>query len=205
MKKIIVIIFWFSTALFAQKSAFIGFNSTMSGRNIAANLSIPKGDNNFTFGFRVNINKFAHNDDQGKIYYKRLYATEPLHFLGVNFCYERRILKKWKNLKPFWFYDIQATYATTRNRMVLPYKFDPILNEILYIERTEIFGPFYWIENNIGIGFDVDLTERFYLKQKLGYGRTLVLGYEEQLLPKLDNWFSSEFGGHFSVSLGMKF
>ncbi len=191
--------------LFGQNSVFVGFNSTMPGRNIALNYSFPKGDNNFTFGMHININKLHHNDDQGKVFVKRLYATKPLHFFGLNFCYERNILKKWQKLKPFVFYDFQYSYSTTRNRFFIPHFYYEPENILLWSEHIRFRGPFHWVDNTIGIGFNVDINDKFYMKQKLGYGRTLVLGYDDELLGKIFNWFSSEFGGHFSVSIGYRF
>lgn len=196
---------FYLSAAYGQNSAFVGFNSTMSGRNIGINYSIPKGDNNFTFGLRVNIIKLHHNDDQSKVFVKRLYATKPLHYFGLNFCFERNILKNWQKLKPFVFYDLQYSYSTTRNRWFFPYYYYVEEDLVLHREYIENFGPFHWVENNLGIGFNVDINDKFYMKQKLGYGRTLVLGYDDELLGKMFNWFSSEFGGHFSVSIGYKF
>jgi len=209
MKKILTfLVLTINSFVFSQNSLRISYNSTMSGRNISTNYSIPKGDNNFTLGMRFNINRLHHVDDQFKTFVKRLYATKPIHYFGINFSYERKILKKWDLINPFLFYDLQFTYSTTRNRSFLPYSFDTTENITLYKEHINYFGPFYWLENTIGFGLNIDVTKKLYINQKIGFGRTLVLGYDEKLLNKLNktfNWFSSEFGGILSLSLGYKF
>ncbi len=188
----------------AQTQINTGFNSTMAGRNITIGLS--KTINNkheFGGGLRYNINKLAHNDDQNKVFYKRLYATKPLHYIGVVGFYHRNIFRQWEHIKPFVFYDLQATYSTTRNSMFLPYSYDTN-GDVLYKNCIENFGPFTWVEQNVGIGFKVDLFGNWFFQQKVGVGTTFILGYDKQLLGKYFNWFDWEFGALLNVSIGYR-
>ncbi len=41
--------------------------------------------------------------------------------------------------------------------------------------------PFLWIENAIGPGFKVDITETFYLKQRLGLGVHFIFSEDKKL------------------------
>lgn len=193
------------------QSINIGFNSTHAGRNLTGQYETAKGKNEFSFGIGFNINKIAHNDDQNNFYKKRLYATETLNYLNLNFTYQRYIFSdKVKSIEPFVFYDLQAKYSTTRNRLILPYEYDSSLvvsnpeQGILYREYIEYFGPFLWLENNVGIGFKAMLTEKFYIKQRFGVGVNLILGHDDQILYRRFSWFDWEFSTLMHLSIGMK-
>lgn len=191
--------------LTAQTELYKGFNSTMAGRSITIGLSKSKNTKHeLGAALRININKLAHNDDQNKVFYKRLYATKPIHYIGLQAFYHRNIFQKLEHIKPFLFYDLQATYSTTRNRMLLPYTYDSN-GDVLYKEYIEIFGPYTWAEQNIGIGFKADIIGNLYLIQRLGIGTTFILGYDKKRLDKYFNWFAWEFGYLFNVGIGYRF
>lgn len=213
MKKILIIILIITNSLsvFSQ-SINLGFNSTHSGRNITTQYEFKKKNSEYSFGLGFNINKLAHNDNQNNIYKKRLYATKPYHHINVNFTYQYYILtEKVKNIHLFVFYDLQAKYSTTRNEFFYPYGYDSTLvvnnpsQGIIYYQYITNFGPFLWLENNIGIGFTADLSDRFYLKQRLGFGADFILGYGDKLFTRQFKWFDYEFSGHFNVSVGYRF
>ncbi|NOY95248.1 MAG: hypothetical protein GXO81_02510 [Chlorobi bacterium] len=212
MKRILAIIVF--TSFIIQTNAqniILDYNSTASGRG-GITSSFSKRDKNHEFGIGVgfNINEIAHPDDQGKMYYKRLYATKPIHYLHFDFYYHRYILNNFKNISPFLFYDFKLKYSTTRNRMFLSYAYDSTIvseipeEHILYIERIEYFGPFTWIEQNIGLGYKIDLIGNLYLIQKIGIGAMFILGYEDKIMDKRFRWFDWEFGGLISVGIGLK-
>jgi len=189
----------------------IGFNSTHTGRNVTAQYEIKRGKSEYSLGLGININMYGHPDNQANIYKKRLYATKWYHYFNADFTYQRYIFnEKTTAVKPFVFYDLQAKYSTTRNQMVLPYTYDSTLvvnrpeDGILYRERIEYFGPFWWLENNIGIGFTADITDRIYIKQRIGMGVDLILGYDDQIVPKLFTWWGWEFSGLIHTSIGIR-
>lgn len=210
------ILILFPFYLFSQSLNF-GFNSTHSGRNVTLAYEKQWKNHEFSFGVGYNVNKLAHNDDQFNFYKKRLFATDPEHHLNIAFTYQRYVLAKIKNIKPFVFYDLQLKYSTTRNRFFLPYTYDSTLvanrpeEGILYREYIENFGPFTWVEQNIGIGFIADLTHRIYLKQRFGVGVDLILGYEDKILDKRNfensrfEWFDWEFSTLMQFSVGYRF
>lgn len=202
MKKIFLLAFLLASFLFSksQNDLIFTFNSTTSGRNITFGYSktLNKG-NEFGILLRFNINKLAHPDDQNNVFFKRLYATEFIHFFGIEAFYHKRFLNNWECIKPFAFYDVQLTYSTTRSRALLPYSYDTN-GDVLYKEYIDIAGPFFWLENSIGIGFKAKLTRSFYLIQKAGVGITLILGEDEEL-PETYDKFEWEFGYLLSVGV----
>ena len=179
-----------AASLSAQVELTAAFNSTCSGRNVA--LTISKTNNNkheFGAGLRYNIGMLAMPDDQGNLYYKRLYPSTFGQHIGVQGFYHNHILNQWEHIKPFLFYDVQAAYSTTRNNYY-------------YLENAVRFGPFTWVEQTIGFGFKVDLPGQFFISQKIGVGGCLVFGSDEQLLKTSTEW---EFGGLINVGIGYRF
>jgi len=146
------VLLFLSNAL-SQTDIFTSFNSTLAGRNIAVTLS-KKINNKYELGggIRFNINRLALTDDQGNIYKKRLFATKPLHYFGLQGFYHRYVLNKWKHIKPFLFYDFQLTYSPTRNSTSLPFIYD--VNENVLYNDFVSFGPFTWLEQTIDVGFN---------------------------------------------------
>ena len=188
----------------AQIRVYPVFNSVISGRsiNLLASKQI-KNRHEFGGGLRININKFAHNDDQDNIFKKRMYATKPLHYFGIEGFYQIHFLKKLPHIDLFAFYDIQVCYSTTGNRFN---EFDPITME----EYFRHFGPFTWIEQNIGIGFTVDIWKNIFITQRLGGGVNFILGKDAPFSETKDYYliktpFEFEFGYLLSVGIGYRF
>ena len=191
MRSILFILFiLFATPVFAQTDLLASFNSTPSGRNVSLTISkTNSATHEFGAGLRYNIGMLAMPDDQQNLYYKRLYPSTFAQHFGVQGFYHHYILKSWQHVKPFLFYDIQATYSTTRNVGC-------------YIENTVRYGPFTWVEQTIGIGFKVDLANRFFISQKIGVGGMLIFGSDERLLKTAVDY---EFGGLINVGIGYRF
>ncbi len=178
----------------AQTQLHAGFNSTIARRNISVGISKTKNTKHeFGAALRINLNKLEHNDDQDKIYYKRLYVSEFAHNFGIQGFYHRHVLQKLEHVKPFFFYDIQATHSTAMNR--LSYDDVRFKRGDLYV-----FGPFTWVEQNIGDGFRADLFGNWFLQQKLGIGTTLIFGADMGTRYNI----TQEFGGLFNLGLGYK-
>ena len=177
-----------ASSLSAQIELITAFNSTFSGRNVALTISKTNNKHEFGGGIRYNIGMLAMPDDQGNLYYKRLYPSTFGQHFGVQGFYHHHILNHWEHIKPFVFYDVQAAYSTTRN------------NDC-YRENTVRFGPFTWIEQTVGVGFKVDLANQFFISQKIGIGGGLILGTDEQLLKTSAAW---EFGGLINVGIGYR-
>jgi hypothetical protein len=215
MKKITKIILFISFLGFLQSSngqirVSTVFNSVISGRSINLQLS-GQIDNRHEIGggVRININKNKHNDDQNNIFIKRMYATKPLHYFGIEGFYHIHFLQKLQHLDFFAFYDVQACYSTTGNR-VRHNEINLSTGECEHNEYFRHFGPFVWLEQNIGIGFSVDIWKNIFITQRLGVGVCFIMGKDrvpddnkDYFLPK--NPFENEFGYLLSVGIGYRF
>src|SRR5690554_1149745 len=189
----------------------IAFNSTASGRNLTGQYETTKGKNEFSFGVGVNLNNLRQIEIHDDIYRKKLFATKPHHHINLNFTYQRYVfVDKVKCLEPFLFYDLQAKHAVAAH-LTNYVDYDSTLvagrleEGIVYMEFMEYFGPFFWIENNIGIGFKTMLTENLYIKQRFGVGVNFILGYEYKLSPAVYKWFDWEFSSLLHFSVGYRF
>ena len=182
------------------------YYSTGSGRNLTATFSKSFNNNQFGIGIGYNINRIQQPDDQGFIYHKRLFATKPLQHINFNLFYQRKILKQLKSISPFIFYDFQLKHSTTRSSMFLPFSydstevFDKPEDGILYKNIIRNYGAFTWVENNIGIGYEINLFENLLLNQKFGFGTTIILGNE----PRLGK-FGTLVELNFFLSLGISY
>lgn len=182
--------------------------STGTGKNLTINYSIQKKSMEFGIGLGCNINSIKQPDDQSNVYYKRLYATKPLHFLNFNLFYNQYIFNNFNQFKPFIFYDFQLKYSTTRSSMYFPYAIDSTIistkpeDQFLYRNYIEYFGPFLWVENTVGIGMKINITDKFYISQKLGIGIHLIIGDEPKLFKDKADWGFHDF---YAFTLGYKF
>jgi len=196
----------YATTMTAQN---IGLNyySTGAGSNITATFSKNFNHSEFGIGLGFNIGSIKQPDDQDNIYYKRLYPTKPIHYINFNVYYDYYFFDKWNCIKPLLFYDLQIKYSTTRTSMYIIHDYDSTLTgdnpdeKLLYRNFIEYFGPYLWVENSIGIGFKVDITDRIYLKQKIGLGIHLLFGEDTSLPGSNPEW---EFYGLVNICLGIK-
>lgn len=153
---------------YAQVPVTVDFNSTNSGRSINV-LASKQFHNRHELGGGIcfNINKQSANDDQFNLFRKHLYAIHPYEFFGVEGFYQIHFLKNLEHIDLFAFYDIQYRFAHTRNW----FGKTPDGN------RDYVFwGPFHWVEQNVGIGFTVDIWKNLFLIQRIGAGCTMIIG-----------------------------
>jgi hypothetical protein len=200
-KQILTVIFLLiSTMLMSQDALTFSYNATESGRNVAFDYSkMFNSKHEIGAGLRININSITQPDDQSNIYYKRLYAIYFYQFFGLHIYYHRMILEKWQCIKPYFFYDLQLTKSTTRSSMFIPYSYDTN-GDVLYKNYVEYFGPFLWIDQNIGMGFKAKLFKSLFLFENIGVGMTFILG-EDKKLPTTYDKFSRELGCLISVGI----
>ncbi len=206
MKKILSTLLFslFVISLKAQADLSVNYNNIHSGNSISILISKKiNQDIELGGGVRFNINSLKHSDDQQNIFYNRLFATKPYHFIGIDGFINRYIFQEWNKVKTFIFYDLQMCYSTTRNRLFFP--IGQLTNgNYIYEEVITGFGPFLWVENYLGLGFKVDLFKSFFLTQRIGFGVDLMFG-EDVHLSAMSDKFSWEFGEIINVGLGFKF
>jgi len=138
------------------------YYNTGTGQNITANYSFDIKNSELGIGLGYTLSSLVHPDDQNKTYYKRQFATEPLHHLNLNLFYHRYVFQKLEHINPFLFYDFQAKHSAAMNH------FDPSLDERFY------HGPYFWLDNNLGVGFNVNIIGNWYLQQKIGAGALFI-------------------------------
>jgi len=85
------------------------------------------------------------------------------------------------------FYDVQLAYAATRNRSYLPYSYNAS-GKTLYMYHLDSFGPFGWIEPTVGAGMTVNFSDNFFLRQKAGFGVSLITGIETNVKLNPIDW-----------------
>jgi hypothetical protein len=184
--------------------------STGTGKNVTLSYSKEYKSMEFGIGLGCNINSIKQPDDQPNIYYKRLYATKPLHFLNFNLYYNQHIFNRFDQFKPYIFYDFQMKYSTTRSNMYIIDRIDSTIissdpaDQYLYRNYTEYFGPFLWIENNLGLGMKINITEKLFFSQKIGLGIHFIIGEEPKLFMNKDSMFW-EFHDFYAFTVGFKF
>lgn len=189
------------------KNIGLQYYSTGAGENLTGTLSVKKNKSELGFGLGFNINSIRQPDDEANIYYKRLYATRPIHFFNLNFFYQRDIFSALKKIKPFIVYDLQIKHSSTRSSMYIPFDYDStlVVNEpeegILYRKYIEYFGPFTWVENSIGIGVNINVTDKISMTQKIGGGIHFIFGDEPKLVKYRPYW---EFMYFFNIGLTYK-
>jgi hypothetical protein len=186
--------------MMSQDALSFSFNATESGRNVAIDYSkMFKAKHEIGAGLRININSITQPDDQGNIFYKRLYALNFYQFFGLHLYYHRLVFEKWQCVKPYLFYDLQLAASTTRSSAYVPFSYDTN-GDVLYKNYIEYFGPFIWIDQNIGIGFKAKLFKSLYLFENFGLGMTLIIG-EDKTLPTTYDKLEWEMGCLITVGL----
>ena len=191
--------------VYAQTDIFAGYNSTHSGRSVTLVVSKTiKNRHEFGGGLRFNINRLQLPDDQMNIYLKRLYATKPIHYFGLQAFYHVYFLNKLKYIKPFVFYDLQATYSTTRLKYLMSVGYDTNGHEIIK-EFVDYNGPFTWVEQNVGVGFKVNIYNNFFFHEKVGFGIAYIFDFGNKIAGNYRTRFNWEFCPLFNVGIGYRF
>lgn len=209
MKRLAFVIFFISAVYFCDaQSVALNYYYTGSGRNLTATFSKRTGNNKLGVGLGYNINSIRQSDDQNNVYYRRLYATKAYHHLNFNVFYNRYVFTNLAHIKVYVFYDFQIKYSTTRTSSYVPWAFDSSIvantpdEKVLYRNIVNHYGPFWWIENTLGVGFEVDITKSWYLTQKVGLGLHILYGdkFPPLLAPKVD----IEYYSMLNVGIGFR-
>ena len=150
-------------ALSYSQSIALNYNSTGTGQNITANFSFDIKKSELGFGLGYTISTLAHPDNQYNVFYKRQFATEPLHHLNLNLFYHRYVFPNLDHINIFLFYDFQGKHSAARNVINSP------LDDVIY------HGPYYWLDNTIGLGFNVNIIGNWYVQQKIGAGGHFII------------------------------
>ena len=174
----------------------LNYYNTGTGQNITANYSCNIQKSEIGLGLGYTISTLTHPDNQRNVFYKRQFATEPLHHLNLNLFYHRYVFPNLEHINPFIFYDFQAKYSAAMNQP------DPAYDYRIY------HGPYFWLDNTIGLGFNVRIAGNWYLQQKIGAGAHLIIpnGKEASRVNSemLINKFEWEFIGLLNIGVVYK-
>jgi len=170
--KLVFIVFlsFISISSTAQNIA-LNYYSTGAGQNITANYSFDIKKSEIGIGLGYTINRSIHAPGNDNVYYKNQYATEPYQHLNLNLFYHRYIFPNFEHINIFVFYDFQGKYSTAYFKIGSGY-FDN--------EEIRYHGPYFWLENAIGIGFNVNVFGNWYLQQKVGIGGHFIIPSNEE-------------------------
>ncbi len=158
---LILTVYFYSSS--NSQNIALNYYSTGTGQNITANYSFDIKKSEVGFGLGYTISTLAHPDNQHKVYYKRQFATDPLHHLNINIFYHRYVFPNLEHINPFLFYDFQGKHSAARNVT------NSSLGEVRY------HGPYYWLDNTIGMGFNVNIIGNWFVQQKVGVGAHLII------------------------------
>lgn len=191
------------------QSIGVYYNSTGAGRNVTATVSKTIAGSEIGAGIGYNINSLSHPDDKGHAYYKRLHATSFGHYLNFEAFYHQAILKHLKTVEPFFFLDVQFKHSTSRTRVFNsvyigpsgPNPVPPGYDQI-FVETTIIRGPLTWLENTVGLGFRVNVTDKIFIQEKMGAGAMFLVENNPRYISPRTVW---EFCGLIQAGLGFRF
>ena len=174
----------FTIPTYGQLNIGVSYNSTPVGTNIMLNAGEKIKNHEFGVGLGFNIKRKLNYPG----HYENIYPSQTLHYLNLNAYYQRFIFNQWEGISPFLLYDMQAKRSTSQTRFYQTA--DPI----------SVLGPFTYIENSIGIGFEANISGNWFLRQKFGLSLAFIFGKNEKYTPYA-NWNDPLFAGYVNTLL----
>lgn len=155
MKKIISTLVFlsllFSVSL-AQNSLIFSLNNNYVQNNISIVFQRDIGSHNsFYAGVKV-IQKIETAPDMARPFKHWFYPTDIGGYLGLNLGYKYKFFARESKLSPYLFDDIQLSYANV------------ITDNFVILSKT------FALENNIGIGLDIQIIKHVALFVRGGFG-----------------------------------
>jgi hypothetical protein len=203
MKKVIILflIFILKVNLFSQKEIGVIFNSCHSGRTLDLMYGSRINNTKFLFGISTNINKIVHEDDLQLYHKKRLFVSGIENLFGLHFAYNKYFKINIIDQEIYLFSDLQLKYAGTRNSIYTEISYNQEYDKKMYKNEIVYYGPFVWVQNTYGLGFDVHVYKKIYLAQKIGYGFECVVGKDSRDNPsKKKAWIYGSLIFNFGFS-----
>jgi hypothetical protein len=181
---------------YAQNGLSLGFHSVQTGRNIAATFNKSFKKHTFYLGPKFLINRTP-VDNQNHVFYKRFHASNFKEHFGLVFGYHFIFRKSDQGFSPLIFVDFQYLNASLRrygfNFSLLP---NGGIKGLTF--KDERLGSTTALENSLGVGFRVHLTEYLSLIEKIGLNYNLFTDLPKKYFLER---ISTEFGLILSASL----
>lgn len=185
----------------AQTEISLAFNYVDIGRNLSLSGTKSFSRHKIQVGIKYGINSFEH-DNQNNLFKKRFFATDFIEHWGAILGYQYAFKPINNYVIPFLLYEMQLTNSHTRNDWVFPVGYDTDGN-VLYRKYLDYLGPTVALENYIGFGLNISLSEHLFITQKAGGG--IALFYKTDPTYAFKNNRSWEFGYMLSLGLAYRF
>jgi len=202
----LVVFIFFSFLGWSQFSLESNFSSVHIGRNQNLTLNYQWNKLSLYSGVKYNFNKLD-NFPVSTMIKKTAWATKNSENIGgvIGLKYD---LVRLKNISFFSFFECQQSFTHTRHISVI-YVGSSVPNptseyDLVYQNRVDIIGPWWIFENNIGLGYHVEISKGLYLTSKAGIGIVAFKNTDEKNIVIFSggNW---EFSEILSFGIGYKF
>lgn len=187
----------------AQNDIGVIYNSDFSGRSVDIMFAKKFNEKHqFGIGPQIFVNSLIHYDDKELYHKKRLYYTNVKEQVGLHLFYDRHI--QLSKIKPsvYLFGDLQFKYASTRNVEHPKAYYDSINDIQFYYRVVKEYGPFLWLQNSYGIGFEELVFNKIVLTQKVGYGLAFIHGKDSRYEPETTK---SWYYGAWLINVGISY
>ncbi len=171
---IIILIIAFGSSCVAQNGVSTAFNINQTQFNYALNYTRDFGKHHTVgLGFKIlhkinNTPTTPDAPDNLKHGFKhRFYPNQFSEFFGIDFNYHFTFEINNSGIKPFIFYNFQYTYSSILNDAYI-YHFTPDFYFLCKID--EVSHSLWAYEQNIGIGFNIKITDNLDFFSRVGAG-----------------------------------
>ncbi len=163
----------------------ISYYNTPIGQNIAAEYNRNFGNHTLVIGIKYHLNHhvgitegLSNND----VYYKHFYARKFPDHVGFTLGYEYHLRDINPYVSPYLLYNLQYARMPTKHiRANNDSRYGYTYNQVYQ-------GPFIALENTIGAGFSVKLTDRLSLNQSGGVNLPFFYNQYPALNNMLPGW-----------------
>jgi hypothetical protein len=145
--------------------------SDITSKNISAFVQYPLSERHH-LGMGI---KYHFNDDSTKpifrYYYRNLYSKNILNRLGITLDYKYYFLKKQFIIQPYFSYNFQYIRSGVKaHSNILD------LVTLVYDDKPVTFDPINFFENHIGLGLDIQITDKLRSFIGMNGGGTFMTG-----------------------------
>lgn len=210
MKYILILLsFFILPCSFSQSGVEFSYNDVYIGRNLSLQWMKQISTLTFNLGTTYHVNRID-KIPLGTFIKKSAYATNFKQRFGLQFGVEYYFFEN-SHLKTGVFYNTQISSIDQTH--IMYYVYDTLVSnplsesDFLYLYTNKTFGPFFVLDNVIGLTLHCYLTNNLYLKTKGGLGFLLWKNTDEDviLIGGYKNNQSYNFSSFFSLGLGFSF
>lgn len=161
-----------------------GYNSTASGHSLSLDYNIKKNKSELGVGIGINLPVRYQGDGINEYFGKKLYPVKSHEFIAIK-TYFHQLIYEMGNFRSYAFYDLQLRRSGARTQTYYGIGYDSTLvknrpeDGIIYVEGIDEYGPYFWIENTVGLGMDINISNNFFIRQKFGLGVTMIYGHDK--------------------------